>query len=832
MINVSRGDLVFNGPEEELHIGVRSALDEAAAAMLRAYDCESFDLAKVTTKVKPQLTFAKLVRNWTLPRSKVSFGKSYVVAALAACSGSWKIRLGAQAFYELALGEPDTEYRYKSSYSAFVRAGLAFFLVALHRARYITLPYSFTWPTLRDHRNRRLDVSTHVGSELMNLVRSVIQPEPAFADALEFVRTDKGRQTWFLLEGTKLLVALGWNEPADVSLEELLKFKEADDSTHFTKRTGMAYRALVHVLEKRYGERVAISVAAWDKALKAVERRAGATARLLGSRQSFEPLNAYSLRPSDAFPERLLRLKSLPGLDEDFRELASEWLMLEQLFIERLKRESVKEHRRSIGHWNSYLFFYLPYWFQQNPTTNLRFPRTPSALVRSVFVSRVVPLQGEAPLTYLQFLKEYGQHAEWSNNDVQYNSLKALEQFFGFLERHSSELPNCAGFKQPLSKEDFPPVPRASGTNKRPVPRRLFAFYVSYVEAVLSYTREVAAKIVSGEIAQDELDAFLPRRTVIDTFRCARLVGHVPVVFFKGAMHVLQFVPNCMDIDTFTLKDGRTLRIPQPHGLNNVLVAIYTGLRNNHIQWLDARTFDSEVHPDDVDCTRLWVNTDKAKISGWAPYVNYRVIQILRQQREWRDLIQSDAYEKLHFYMGNEKTKWPPILPLFASGSDGRPHPDSRYYSVWSRLLMGVQGMLRPLGLSGISLVRLLPVSVPLNAPDVARRLEGFRSSKEAYVALEPKSDITPHSARVGVVSNLIHDHPSEVRQVRKTNARRLKVVNKFANKVDAPLLLRNLPVFEWVSRSHSSGLEQQRLRRDKPAQMLVSTKHLHHTLI
>lgn len=764
MINVTEGDLVFKVTGAELDRKVRAALDEAATALTRLYAADGVDLATVTTKTNTKLAYVKYVRLCTLSKRGVMFDESYVLEAFKANSSRYG-PLTEDAFYRLTLAEPGGLHEYRPTYRATVQFSLGFFLIALHSSGAVTLPYSFNWPFPKRDNKTRIEITPFVGSELMQLVRSVADDDSPHAKALQSVMTHESRRTWFLSHGTKLMLALGWNQPEDVNLDDLLNLKQANDATDFSHcGRAMGYRALVDVLERRYGSEVAVSVRAWDDALRAPERREGKTSRLLSDLELSEAgMEVFAMRPSDTLPERLSRLDALPGLDDDFVTMRSTWLELQKTYLRKLRLESPKDHLRAIGYLNLYLFFYLPYWFNAHRDTRLKFPSKPSELLVGVFVSRLVKQDFVVPLTYLEFLEKYGKRHAWAPV-TRYVALKSLEQFFGFLAKNSRELPGCQGFIQPLAKHDFPSVTRSGGTNKRPVPRRLFAFYVAYVEALVSYTHVVLERVLAGDIAGDDLLIFVPKRNVIDTERAAHLVGYVPMVFFRGKAHRLQFIPNCTDLETYKLKDGRTLRIPQPHGLHQVLVAIYTGIRNQHIQWLDARTFDSQVHPDDMEVTKLLVNTDKVKTKTWTPYVNRRVIEVLHAQRRWRTLIDRPGFNQDVYYERNPKTKWPAIQPLFAVEEDGYPHPDSRYAATWSSVLMGVQGMLSEIDCGRVPpLLDLLPSVVPYNASDRLALLNRYSDSMERKIDLQPKSDITPHSARVGVVSHLITVLPAEL---------------------------------------------------------------------
>lgn len=763
MINITRGQLVINLAGKALDRAVRLALDEAATAMVRLYGAEDFDLAAVTTKTQTRLAYAKYVRLCTLAKRGVTFDESYVLEAFAAESflgGS----MSEETFYRLTLAEPGGPYPYRPAYRAMVQFGLGFFLVALHSRGAVTLPFSFRWPFPKRQDKTRIEIAPFLGSELIKLVRSVGDAVSPVAEALESITTHKGRTTWFLSHCTKLLLALGWNRPEDANLNDLLKLKEANDSTDFSGcGRSMGYLALVTALERSYGDNMEVSVRAWDEALRDIERKNHKTSRLLGNQEYSERTpDVFSMFPSDALPERICHVKSLPGLDVDFPSMRKTWVEIQKIYMRKLRLETTKEKLKAIGYLNLYLFFYLPYWFDQHRDTKIKYPSKPNQMLASIFISRLVPQEFEAPLDFVEFIDKFRQRSKWAPV-THHMALKNVEQFFEFLEKNSKELPGCNGFIQPISKHDFPSVGRSVGTNKRPIPRRLFAFYVAYVEALVTYTHVVLERAVTGEIAPYDLSIFSPTLNVIDTVRVADIVGYVPMVFFRGKAHKLQFLPNCIDLRTYKLKDGRALRIPQPHGLHHVLVVIYTGIRNQHIQWLDARTFDSRVHPDDVEITKLLVNTDKVKTTSWEPHVNMRVIEVLREQLRWRNLIDCRGFNQEVHYERNPNTKWPKIVPLFAVEDDGYPHPDSRYATIWSSILMGIQGLLSEIDCGRVApLVDLLPPDIPYSATDRRALLKRHSDSAERVIALIPKSDITPHSARVGVVSHLITILPAE----------------------------------------------------------------------
>jgi hypothetical protein len=72
--------------------------------------------------------------------------------------------------------------------------------------------------------------------------------------------------------------------------------------------------------------------------------------------------------------------------------------------MRKVKRESYKPVLSALGYFNLYLFFYLPYWIHRNPTSELEFPGVPSKLLQTVFISRLLPIEGESPKTFIEVM--------------------------------------------------------------------------------------------------------------------------------------------------------------------------------------------------------------------------------------------------------------------------------------------------------------------------------------------------------------------------------------------------------------------------------------------
>lgn len=783
MVNLSPDSIVFNVSGSDLSTAVSSAYAVAAKQTLISSGLSHVNLDTVTTKTHLRAAFAKFVNSRILGDSGRQFDSAYVECALDAYKQK-SGHLTKAHFDRVMFATENGPLSYKASYAVAIRPGLGLFLVALHSSGAITLPATFQWPSMAQDRGngrRRLEVGKYVASELLRFVRELDSqaeelPHPAFLA----IGGDQHRREWFLSYATKLLLASGWHRPEDANTEDLLKIKAAEKAISGKDEMPLAYSALLDVLNLAFPGRINITSATWTEALKqnlskgvSVNGRTTEIAMALehlfqaGSRSDHDMLEEV-LRLTAAWgkPNRVRTIERLPGLDVDLKSLSELWLDVEELYIRKLRRESYSQIYIAIGWWNVYLFYYLPYWFARNSTSALEYPSSPSQLLRSVFVSRMLLTEDERPITFIEFMNAQAERREWGGNTY-YATLLQLQGFFEFVERYSEELPGCEGFIQPLSPHDYPRTSRSRATKKQPVPRRFFGVYLDYHEALIAHQRVVLNRVLAGELTSVDVKRVEANGNVIDTFATSELVGFIPVLFTRARTIPLQFIPNALDARPRRVRDGRYLNLPHPHALHQNLVALHTGVRHNHIQWLDKDKFDSLVDESDADFSLLFVNTDKQKNEPWTPHVSHRVIELLRAQREWCGLIDEPGFDSEQFYNDNPRTKWPKFKPLFAYSGAGKPHDDEKYGEVWRAVLCGLQGLMPQLPEFGRSrqLLSLLP---PNHWPEDANLKEkliafGAQFQMGESCPLRVASAISPHSARVAVVSQYITFLPTDL---------------------------------------------------------------------
>jgi len=787
MINTSVNEIIFSCSGEILRNAISECLRKTADGLLEIYDLSEGDFENVTTKTNLSGLYSKLVLLNALQNQSAVFDEIYVKNAYLL----YQLRLTEdhrELVYKFLTVEQAT-FEFRVGYIRALRRGIGPFLVALHSTGSITLPIGFYWPGQPKEALRRLDVGRRFASEILAFIRSFDSKgedvsDPAFSSLVN----KKHQRRLFVSYGTKMILALGWHSKEDVNLTEIVQLRTAHGSFESEYKVSLSFSSLVDVLWRKYGNEIDLDPGRYQATLKSIGVRPFRRTRLNDEAQSWTNTSLDALvgrEASEGYPAVLRSFSTLPGLTLDFEKLSETWLKIEEAYITSIKRESMRGVLSAIGWFNVYLFMYLPYWFAGNKKTSIEFPDTPSKLLSSVFITRLVKVDEPGPFTFLEMMNAVQNARSWAGNSY-YGLLKQVELFFYFVERKSEILPESTGFRQPLGRDDYPATTKLKNTDKRPLERRLFGLTLDLTEALIAYSDVVTKRILEDGLDSRAFQIEISRfGRVIDTFQVVDVIGFIPVLFYRDKTVPLRIIPNCL---TFTVNQklrgfDSHVKIPSPHALNQIYVALQTGLRHNHIQWLDARSFDKLAADDDSDFCRLHVNTDKRKNVAWEPYVSWCVIERLREQRRWRDLFDEAGFLKEHPYNDNSKTKWAAIQPLFAFSTAGLPHSDGVYERVWGAILATLQGMLNEIGESPSlpfkscgswvpRIGRLEPRGVEYNDPNVFenRIIAGkkkYSTGKEdgdnrTNVPLVFKSPMTPHSTRVSVVQQYMTYLPAE----------------------------------------------------------------------
>ncbi|WP_295760606.1 hypothetical protein [Undibacterium sp.] len=787
MINTTKSSVIFNKKDADLRLAIIAAFRTASRWILAAYDLQSLDLATVTTKTNNVAAFPAYVELCILLNPSAVFDEQYVLDALAFVLEE-KGDPGQALSEKLTMAPSEGPRGFRKAFSRPLRRGFGAFLVSLHCKGVITLPYSFRWPIALELGEKRKvlgrkDVCPH--EELPSIVALFRNCEPKSAERCDpvYSHLNVKQRERLAYRGGKVLTALGWLKPEHANYDDLLEFKRENVKSNFAEQADNVFMVFIDILCRKFGHRVAITPEGWQNILgrrgsSKTENRKSGSSKTRSSRDSshlalqescdtaYLVEQAFNLSPSEMSPAMLERSSTLPGLDFELDKASHMWVRLQNAYLKKVQRENDKARLQSMGYLNMYLFGYLPYWYSIHPTFQFEYPNIPNKLISAVFIADLGLYEADVkPLPFVEFLNRYSAKRKWGAA-THYAALKQVEKFFDFVIRVGPQTQGCENFVQPIGQTDYPALSRSRGTNKKPIPRRIFKFYLQYIEALSAYLEAFLERIVSGEIHEQDYSVGLGHtKTTIDTFEMVHLIAFVPVIFHKNKTIPLRYIPNVLFLDEKNLANGTWARIPHPHALYQILVSLFTGIRQQHIQWLDEATFDQEVPIEggSRDYAELFVNTDKVKTKPWKSFVNFRVIEILRKQRAWRNLVDEPGFMNRIPYNGNSKSKWGTILPVFAYGKDGAPHSDSIYSSAWRRIIAGVQSVLLEIDEPNIKLIRFLPNSIQIDDVDIDEKLFAYGKEQKRKCDLHIKSAITPHSSRVSVVSHSISILPADL---------------------------------------------------------------------
>lgn len=761
----------FHISGEQLNTAIKDALNETAIVMLKFLGMENINLSKITSKTNIQGSFSKFVLGCTLDSDK-PFDENYVSNAFDYWSKK-KSSFNRQQFEYFMRNAQHPNLTYTKVFASNSLTGLGMFLLRLHALKWITLPAIFDWPGQRGNVTEHMSAALCSPNEVLSFIRSVNPPtdDKIPDEAFGKIGHDQNRAQMFGTRGTKVILALGWSQPEDINIPDCDELHAAFADIGVKSLTG-TMSSLLSTLKAKFGERAKCGDGEW------MYQRRGRIAEAVMTKV----LPAFFLENSKAVAETVeledqynLLLKSDPNMGNfsliEKRRLAgvirsndafdfSTWIALEDCYLTRNKFESRKNIENILGVFGIYLFFYLPKWFKKFESSELEYPDTPNKMLPGLFLNRLIKHAGNLPITFIEFVNERAIILNHSKQ-THYRTIITTSKFLDFIEENALLLPNSDQFKNTLTRLDRPTSGRLNKTNKRALPQSLFTFYIKYLWCIKEYIDLMVERAVEGTLSSTDFDRLKGGLNVVDTFsKSTQMLGYTPVLIWGGKCIPIRYISYLPTANIFKLRDGRYVRVPCPHGINQILCALLTGLRHTHIQWLDYRTFDKFAKDDELDLTLLYVNTDKVREDGWTPYVNASVIKILRSQARWRDMVDDAAFSRLHMYNNNEESNYPAILPLFAYGTTGTPHGDEVYNNAWFDCLSDFQGLLVDIfkehTASRAELVQLQPGNIKYNDPNRLEQLEVWYNTKQIQVELKIRTDMTAHSSRVSFVTHTL----------------------------------------------------------------------------
>ncbi|MHC1698999.1 MAG: hypothetical protein AB9919_13255 [Geobacteraceae bacterium] len=451
-----------------------------------------------------------------------------------------------------------------------------------------------------------------------------------------------------------------------------------------------------------------------------------------------KPIRRSILSPLD-FPDKTI----LPDcIDFKWGENTSNWIFAWAVFLDIQKYESVKSEIHIITTFQMYLFIYLPVWLNYNKDSDVTFPSKPDQVISALFIHRPkVKFDKNMPKTYKEFLYCLSKNSKDQAQYVYYCLLR-IKNFYEIIIRKGYSLNISPQFQNPVHTNDLPKITRRSKSNKVRLSSRVYWVTLLYLYKLLDYVGIINKKILNGEGIEHQIQSW------VSSFGSEILID-LNVIGITGIDNRMTFytphdgkriltiekVPKTLfNLQDWSIKEKGIVKLIHPGPLVQLIIALETGLRHEHIQWLST-SFDELVeviHPIDIDVFRLVVNTDKTKTESWFPIVSGRVINVLRSMRTFRDNIDAPAFCEDVYYHGNKNSKWGKFKPLFSYNDiNGFPHSDKTYTKLWKNVLVAVQAVLNDLGVPAILY---------------------FKATSTTDIDTE----VTPHSSRTTVVGEKI----------------------------------------------------------------------------
>lgn len=714
-------------------------------------------------KIKHGVVFTKIVNNLL----NKELNNDFLIDILKLNKSIIKktLDLNAEEFHS----KYQLSFLYQNRFSYIYNQGLSLLLLILHLNKLIHLPFDYKIPFILETntgKRKREDYALELYPPILKEIRLLDSNNPNDDDA-RFLSKDNKEH--LISIGSKLLLSLGWLNFEDVSIEELLEYKKLTEEKNIFNYPP-PYSFFVAFLNFHFPNEFQITPDLWLKETRNIikkDKRIKNTEKILSG---IKNVNIQSSENHHANKKRMaLDLISVKDLDflkaelPEYLETINCWQNVENSYLKKVKLESYKMLNLGLSHLNTYLFYILPTWYKGN-NCEYDYPKMPKDLKGNLFISRINQNSDNLPPTFVDFLAEKQKNNETSN-EYHYAILKNINKFFDFIETYNEELEGCFGFTNSISEFDFPRVKKYIGTNKGLIPRHLFGLLMEYIQMLRFYNNLIMEKIHNDELSFFDIKEGLVdnKGSLINTEKIIDKVGFMPMLYWNKKSFVFKEIPNFLDFKIIKLKNGKTSKFPHPHLLNHIYIALQTGIRGNHIQWLDAEKYNSMVKDDGNIFVNLYVNTDKSKNNAWTPIVHKDVIDVLASQLKWRNLIDNYSFNEKKFYNNNEKTKWDKFYPIFSYGADGLPYTDNAYQNCWLNILVYFQNIVEKFDLNYIELAKLLPKGIAFNEFNMDVKLKNYGSKCKDVCELRWTSDITPHSARVSVVSHYITALPADV---------------------------------------------------------------------
>jgi len=276
-------------------------------------------------------------------------------------------------------------------------------------------------------------------------------------------------------------------------------------------------------------------------------------------------------------------------------------------------------------------------------------------------------------------------------SDTLYARVGIVDRFCDYIEDNNLVLPGADKFRNNFTSSCYPAVSKKSGTDKVPVPRPYFSTFISMLDS-LEYLVDHINEMpyYDGQLEQDVnygvLDGKLYQPStaeLIHSHAWAGLIGrnvkgidevnqgllnYTPIFYHEDKIYTFKFLPRFYKVVDIEIR-GEVVRRISPNEVRLTQLMCHTGIRQQHLIWLDKDKYDRGVDRfRALPFQPLFVSSDKSH-GEWTAIVAMRAIEIMDRQRKWYDACTSASYKQDLWYGMVEGSKFVDTNPC--SGGKG-----------------------------------------------------------------------------------------------------------------------------------------------------------------
>lgn len=399
----------------------------------------------------------------------------------------------------------------------------------------------------------------------------------------------------------------------------------------------------------------------------------------------------------------------------------AQWIRMGEIFASKLEhgRSSKSFIARQINHVRflfDYIFFYLPLWNDQHPSSQIKLPHNIIDFERIAFwcddlvdiatVSSYLPENGisadiEMPLTALKL------RSLLYTDKTTKPFVNAVHLFFEVVKTYGGPVGIVDGrYANPINRHmDSTGSGGRSKSDKIQFPRDVCIIAKSYMSALDAIGVKIREAILTEKIdsqtavdikASAWIDLEKINLATVATVRSSTRpletynfpIKTIPNIYswWHGTYHTSQ-VDRAATITTY---------LPWLSTLRMLAIGLYAGQRIQNGQWLDLRTFDKnykDTYVDDFNLCILHVNTDKNGHSK-DTVIDGDVMKSLIDEKYFQTQI-CTSHPGLVYYENDPRdpNEYGLICPLFRSPWKGNdlPFADSTYSNDWLHFCRGLE---------------------------------------------------------------------------------------------------------------------------------------------